>query len=265
MKIELIANGYNFRTLCSQVIDADTINNQRTYQSGDVVFCKTDYLGVFFAEVRNFKGELKLVSHQSDYPVGEMLVSHKPSCVKKWFAQNVDFQHPNLIPIPIGVPNHSGPSVASSKYIDLDFVEKELPIRCKKQNKIYANFNTTHWSRFNVLAKLKNCENVFFSEGNLSSSDYHREMAQYMFVASPRGNGIDCHRTWEALLVGSIPIVERHFMYDFYPTLPIVQIDSWDEVLEKGFLEKQAEKILTKAIDLSAVYMPYWIDKIKNT
>ncbi len=30
---------------------------------------------------------------------------------------------------------------------------------------------------------------------------------QYSFWLSPRGNGIDCHRTWEALYLDVIPIV----------------------------------------------------------
>lgn len=262
MRIESIINGFNFRTLCNKVIDADTIHDQRVYQNGDVVFCKTDLLRSFFDEIADFNGELKLVSHQSDYPIGPMLWDHKPKCVKKWFAQNADFRRPDLIPIPIGIPNHNGPSAASSQYIDLDFIEKELPIRCEKQNKIYVNFNNTHPNRFNVRAKLKNCEHAFFSGGNLSSADYHREMAQYMFVASPRGNGIDCHRTWEALLVGSIPIVERHFMYDSYAGLPIIQIDSWDEVLEKDFLQKAAVSICGKPIVLDQLQMSYWKNKI---
>ena len=33
--------------------------------------------------------------------------------------------------------------------------------------------------------------------------------AQYAFVASPPGNGFDCHRTWEALVLGCIVIVQN--------------------------------------------------------
>lgn len=261
MNIQNIVNGYNFRQLCDVVIDADTVHDSRNYRDGDVVFCKTDYLGIFFKEVEAFKGKLKLVSHQSDYPVGPMLWDHKPDCVTKWFGQNVNRQHPDLIPIPIGIENHNGPSKGTC--IDLDFVEKELPVKNKnKEPKIYCNFADTHPNRANVRNLLKSSPKVFTAQNILSSADYHREMSNYLFVASPRGNGIDCHRTWEALLVGSIPIVERHFMYDSYPTLPIIQIDSWDEVLEDGFLEEKARTVLRKRIDYRHVFMPYWIDQI---
>ena len=29
----------------------------------------------------------------------------KPSCISKWYSSNVDYLHPNLIPIPLGVAN----------------------------------------------------------------------------------------------------------------------------------------------------------------
>eukprot|EP00965_Chrysotila_dentata_P239975 6203413-Pleurochrysis_carterae.AAC.2 len=37
---------------------------------------------------------------------------------------------------------------------------------------------------------------------------YLEELGRYHFVLAPRGNGIDTHRLWEALLVGTIPIVK---------------------------------------------------------
>lgn len=51
------------------------------------------------------------------------------------------------------------------------------------------------------------------------------------FVASPRGNGPQNHREWEALMVGSIPIVD----YDpitapLWKNLPVVQVTNWSVV-----------------------------------
>jgi hypothetical protein len=53
------------------------------------------------------------------------------------------------------------------------------------------------------------------------------------FVLSPPGNGPDCHRTWEAIYSGAIPIVKR----DFWPfktlSLPVLVVNDWNEVPEK--------------------------------
>ena len=39
---------------------------------------------------------------------------------------------------------------------------------------------------------------------------YFETLPSYKFVISPEGNGIDCHRHYEALMAGCIPIMERH-------------------------------------------------------
>jgi hypothetical protein len=52
----------------------------------------------------------------------------------------------------------------------------------------------------------KNASEAF--EHVLRVEEYLFGMQQYKFVLSPVGNGEDTHRTWEALLAGSIPIVE---------------------------------------------------------
>ncbi len=264
MKVDSIVNGVNFKRFCDVIIDVDTVNDSRIYKSGDVVFCKTDLLGYFFDEIRSFNGGLRLVSHQSDYSIGESAFLDRPKCITKWFAQNVNYQHPDLIPVPIGIENHFGPSKGS--LIDVEFIESSLPIivEGKIHNKIYCNFKNTHPNRENVRNILGGIS--FIQDSDLSSTDYHLQMSKFLFIASPRGNGIDCHRTWEALLVGSIPIVERHFMFDAYPTLPIIQIDDWREVLEDGFLISWAReiknKILNGKIDYSPLFMDYWGGKL---
>ena len=49
------------------------------------------------------------------------------------------------------------------------------------------------------------------------------------FVASPPGNGLQSHRTWEALHLGRVPVVQRTLgaMDDLYAGLPVLIIDGW--------------------------------------
>ena len=111
--------------------------------------------------------------------------------------------------------------------------------------------------------------------------DYLEEMASTKFTPSPRGWGPDCYRTWEALLVGSIPIVKRgqcdvmeiarsllrsYPCYDaqldrLFEHLPILVIDDWEEITEE-FLNKKYEEITSKTYDLRMLYMEYWHEKI---
>jgi len=49
-------------------------------------------------------------------------------------------------------------------------------------------------------------------------------------VVSPHGNGLDCHRTWESLVLGNIVIVKRSSLDPMYEGLPVVIVDDWREV-----------------------------------
>jgi hypothetical protein len=61
---------------------------------------------------------------------------------------------------------------------------------------------------------------------------------QYPFWLSPRGNGIDCHRTWEALYLDIIPIVWNSSLNILYENLPVVIINDHRELNETFLYEK---------------------------
>ena len=63
-----------------------------------------------------------------------------------------------------------------------------------------------------------------------------RIQASYKFAISPPGNGIDCHRTWEMILVGVVPVMRRGEIDSVFGRLEddgaVLLVDSWDEVDE---------------------------------
>lgn len=262
MNIQNIVNGWNFRQLANVVIDMDTVSEQRTYKTNDIVFCKTDYIDRLFEEVNGFLEPITVITHCSDYEINKSTFLNRPSCIKKWFAQNANFQHQNLIPIPIGIENHDGPS--KGLCIDVEFI-KTLPLRpFLKQDFVYVNFGDTNSNRPIVREFLAKNHNCFVRREVLPSAEFHLEMSRFALVASPKGNGIDCHRTWEALLMGCIPIVEKHFMYDSWADLPIIQIDSWEELNDfQKFKTKVIDRLKQKTC-LDILSMSYWENQIKN-
>lgn len=261
MNIENIVIGENFKKIANIIIAQETLINNipRIYQKNNIIFCKTDFLGLLFQEVSNLDINVILITHQSDYDINEDIWRLKPNCIKKWYAQNVNFNHPDLIPIPIGLENHRGYSRGSS--IDTNYINELNPVYNIEKiiDKIYSNFGNTHINRENVRNFLEINNLCFNDTFGKPYADYMKNMSKYLFVASPRGNGIDCHRTWEALLMGCIPIVERHFMYENYK-LPIIQIDSWEDLLNKDVLQEYKYKFLQKELftDISQLTMKYW-------
>ncbi len=91
--------------------------------------------------------------------------------------------------------------------------------------------------------------------------DYMKEMADFKFTLSPRGYGIDCYRTWEAILAGSIPIVRHSQLDPLYKGLPILVINEWEELTEE-FLNEKYEEIVSKEYDISPLFIDYWFKKI---
>jgi hypothetical protein len=70
---------------------------------------------------------------------------------------------------------------------------------------------------------------------------YLNELASCKFAAAPRGNGLDTHRLWESLYLGSYPIVKTSFLDSLYADLPVVIIEDWSQVTEEFLKEKYIE------------------------
>jgi hypothetical protein len=67
-------------------------------------------------------------------------------------------------------------------------------------------------------------------------------------VACTRGGGLDpSPKAWEALLLGSIPIIQRNTLIDGYEHFPVLLIDNWHEFLTNPnineFLEEHSKKL----------------------
>jgi hypothetical protein len=96
-----------------------------------------------------------------------------------------------------------------------------------------------------IILQTLNRNNIFNIQ--LESSTYFKELPNYKFVISPEGNGIDCHRHYEALMAGCIPIVEDNLnIREKYKDLPILFTTDYSEITETYLLGKYNEMINTK-------------------
>lgn len=89
---------------------------------------------------------------------------------------------------------------------------------------------------------------------------------EYAFSVSPHGNGLDCHRTWEDLVLGCIVIVKSSVLDVLYEGLPVVIIKDWSEITEAN-LHKwliQYGDAFTNQIYREKLTNQYWWSKIKS-
>jgi hypothetical protein len=90
---------------------------------------------------------------------------------------------------------------------------------------------------------------------NMESSIYFRELPTYKFVISPEGNGIDCHRHYEALMAGCIPIIEdRDNIREKYKGCPILYTKDYSEITE-SYLNEKYNEMIHKEYDFSRLLM----------
>jgi len=98
----------------------------------------------------------------------------------------------------------------------------------------------------------------------LDSSDYFREIGKYKFVISPEGNGVDCHRHYEALMFGCIPIVERNaHIEEKYKGCPILWTTDYSEITVP-YLEKVYSEMIDKVYDFSRLFLTYYTPEIQK-
>lgn len=88
---------------------------------------------------------------------------------------------------------------------------------------------------------------------------------QYAFTVSPHGNGIDCHRTWEDLMLGCIVIVKTSPLDVLYEGLPVVIVNDWAEITEENlnaWLLRYGDASTNPAYR-EKLTNAYWFKKIK--
>ena len=87
---------------------------------------------------------------------------------------------------------------------------------------------------------------------------YFSKLANYKFVVSPEGNGIDCHRHYEALMAGSIPICEYNEKTEKkYEGLPILYTKDYSEINEE-YLIKKYNEMLKKEYNFDKMFLYYY-------
>ncbi|CAB9524462.1 expressed unknown protein [Seminavis robusta] len=96
---------------------------------------------------------------------------------------------------------------------------------------------------------------------------YYLNMSHSKFVFSPVGFGMDCYRNWEALYLGSIPIIEtrnrtQDNWFRVFDDLPVALIDHFDN-LTPEWLEAEYVRILGGNYRWEKLTKQYWVDFTK--
>lgn len=266
-------------------------------QSGDIVWLKGRFLKRFSQEILpDLKYPIVLLITDGDetFPTEcgkdldiESLLNN--NLIIHVFAQNNAYKGPSkkVSHIPIGVDFHtigynhgSGAwgEVGSPKQqaAQLNGILRTLKPTCLRKKRAFVDF---HWSdtmhgdfrrylqfgedRCSIFQRLLPT-GLIDHDARMRRSKLWECKGEYAFSISPHGNGLDCHRTWEDLILGCIVIVKTSPLDPLYDGLPVVIIKDWAEITSNN-LDKwlaQYKDAFTNPSYREKLTYTYWFSKV---
>jgi hypothetical protein len=206
---------------------------------------------------RRLLTDLVVITHNSDLSIDAKFLPYlNHPKIKKWYAQNVQIEHPKLRAIPIGMAN------PQYRHGDKNLLEAVAKSNWKKDNLLFINFgtNTNPGQRTPILKVFRNKYQVCCGQ---NQTEYWENMAKSKFCISPPGNGIDCYRIWECIYLRTIPIVERNIAFDQFTALPILFVEDW-HVIDDDFLNDAYLAFSKKKWNYEKAYMEFWRKEITS-
>jgi hypothetical protein len=214
-----------------------------------------DNMSLFAEEVLpKITSPFSLVTTDGDASVIELIKNSggdevlKSSFLRSWFAQNAqdsvsleksldrelrEAYQSKVVPLPIGLDLHTerGSGVGIRLLASLI---KEAGYCYARKPRILVDccINQSSKERIDFCRTLKNVPEVMVLDKRVSQLELWRLYTQSVAVLSLPGYGLDCHRTWEALYLGAVPIVLDVGLSSLYESarVPIVELPNFDSL-----------------------------------
>lgn len=264
----------------------DNIINQdlSKLKDGDTLYICSNSLSCFVVHhLPNINTKFILLSGDSDnqVPSGSLtaenfirLLTNKYLIV--WFSQNLVYSpkdFPKLQYLPIGLDYHTiaendmwwGPrsSPLIQESLLLAVAKKGKPLN----ERIPIAYTTFHFilnrgdrqKAYDEISK----DLVYYEPERTSRLVSWKRQIEHAFVLSPPGAGYDCHRTWEALCLGCIPIMISTPLDELFEGLPVLIVNSWRDITWE-LLNNTISEYSKKEFCMDKLKMSYWLDKINS-
>ncbi len=221
---------------------------------------------------------------------GNKILAHPR--LKNWYTKNPCIVHEKLVPVPVGPkwqwysPDPFTEDIKSIKSIyyrygsmplfyfknfTIPSLQRQINnIRIRKTQKtefVYNNFVhfTTEDPYYEPHKDLRPKIDDHFTKVlgipknlNRLSRDYIQELSKHKFAICPPGKGIDTHRTWEALMVGTIPIVLSSPIDKMFEGLPVLIVEDYSLVTTELLYQYYELFHKDQSFVFDKVYTFYW-------
>jgi hypothetical protein len=176
-----------------------------------------------------------------------------PKNILRWFVTNLDVEHDRMSWIPFGLNNDGD-----------GYLKLRSRMGTQKTKVCYANFSPNTVERVRLANWCRATPWITYEE-NVSNDHYLDQVAHHKFTMCPFGNGLDCYRTYEALYLDSIPVMDKSIFssYLLCSRLPVLITD----------LAKLSEEYLKRVYSLASTWTglsnecltkSFWRTKFEN-
>ena len=260
--------------------------NFKNIKENDTIYMKLDKIPAFSKIINTINVKFILLSGASDYTTPIDLFHSEEDFFKFinndkiiiWHCQNCISPHPKIKLLPIGLDYHTlsyrnydkwgnkaEPMTQENELIAVK--NTALPFWDRKI-KAYSNFHFQMNTKFSHdrrdAINMINKEIVYYEPTEIKRIETWKNQLTYAFVISPHGNGLDCHRLWEALVLGCIPIVRTSPLDKMYIDLPVLILNKWGDLTQE-LLEKTVNSFKDKIFNYDKLTLKYWEKIIKST
>lgn len=174
--------------------------------------------------------------------------------VVHWYAENRDFIHPKFSTLPTASCDELNPDDRT------DFPPADSVLPLEKRPLVVMSLDRQRpgpqfADRAAVDVMCKNSSiclqpnQDFTNIMGISRKSYLAHVASVPFIACVHGGGLDpSPKAWEALIIGTIPIIQHSTVEDAYHHFPVAFVDNWsdlfeDEVRGKAMLEQWMKEL----------------------
>ena len=245
----------------------------------DTLYVANSNIGIFANTLlSNLKAKIILVSGDDDniipnsFQDASKQIIESPNIIH-WFAQNCIINNPKVSHLPIGLDYHTIHEKQTFWGDKKTPIEQENEIiEILKNAKPFHERTPRIYSTFHFVLNRGDRKEAFenipkdlidYEEKEIPRLESHTKQLNYAFVASPFGNGLDCHRTWEALILGCIPIIKSSGLNKLFDDLPVLMVNEWKDI-NSELLNKTIEEFKNKNFNYEKLTLKYWINKINS-
>lgn len=198
-----------------------------------------------------------VIHRTNDRSFTEAMYKKKPSNIKHIYTVDCAVNYPDVSAIPIGFATIGGEDEI------IKSVAKELVEQAKTKVFVRYNYNNSGYTeqRKNSIPILKTMPFVKVVEYQIGADEFHREIKAHQFTMSLKGCGADACRTWDAIALGSIPIVTDCIEMRHFEDLPLIFCPNDLSIITPEWLDSNdLSKKSTERMRAS-----YWDCHIKET